>query len=330
MLHLPAAWVWDFWLADDGDQFHLFFLKASRALIDPDKRHWRASIGHATSADLSTWTEQPDALVPADGPSFDDLATWTGSIISDNTGTWRMFYTGVDREGSGLIQRIGSATSTDLKVWHRNDPTIVIAPDSRWYESIADRSWPDEAWRDPWVFREQADGLWHMLVTARANSGPADQRGVVGHATSEDLTNWSVTEPLSSPNAGFGQLEVLQVANVDGRNVLLFSCLSSELSDERKARSERGGIWAVNVDSQTGPFAIETAYRIADETLYVGRLVQDRSGEWQLLAFKNTAADGEWIGEITDPMPVTWVDGRLTIPSSLANLEANLSASESL
>ena len=29
--------------------YHLFFLKASRALHDPDRRHWRATIGHATA-----------------------------------------------------------------------------------------------------------------------------------------------------------------------------------------------------------------------------------------------------------------------------------------
>ena len=320
MLHLPAAWVWDFWFADDGDQFHLFFLKASRALIDPDKRHWRATIGHATSSDLATWAEQPDALVPADGPSFDDLATWTGSIVKDTTGPWRMFYTGVNREGRGLIQRIGAATSTDLNVWERLEPPLVLDLQPRWYESISDRSWPDEAWRDPWVFRNEADGLWHMLITARASTGAADQRGVVGHATSADLITWVVSEPLSEPDAGFGQLEVLQVENVDGRNVLLFSCLSSELSDERKARGERGGIWAVNIDEQTGPFRIDTAYRIADETLYVGRLTRNRVGDWQLLAFRNTSPGGEWIGEITDPMPVTWFENKLTLPTALSGL----------
>ena len=38
-----------------------------------------------------------------------------------------------------------------------------------------------------------------------------------------------------------------------------------------------------------------------------------RGGRWQLLAFRNTTPEGEWIGEITDPMPVSWVDGRLAI-----------------
>ena len=322
MLHLPAAWVWDFWLADDGDHYHLFFLKASRALIDPDKRHWRATIGHATSVDLTHWTEQQDALVPADGPSFDDLATWTGSIVKDPTGQWRMFYTGVNRDSSGLIQRIGTARSSDLVVWERHEPALVLEPDRRWYESLNDHSWPDEAWRDPWVFHSEIDGLWHMLITARANTGDRDQRGVVGHATSADLSSWNVTAPLSHPGAGFGQLEVLQIENVDGRNVLIFSCLSSELSNERKARGERGGIWAVNIDSPLGRFRIDEAYRIADESLYVGRLTPDRAGKWHLLAFRNTAPGGEWIGEITDPMPVTWTDDKLTLPAAQSGLPA--------
>ena len=45
---------------------------------------------------------------------------------------------------------------------------------------------------------------------------------------------------------------------------------------------------------------------IADEPLYSGRLVRDRSGRWQLLAFKNRAPDGSFPGELTDPIPVTW------------------------
>ena len=81
MLRLASSWVWDFWIADDGDRYHLFFLKASRALLDPDRRHWRATIGHATSTDLSSWTEHADAVIPDDSPAFDDLATWTGSVV---------------------------------------------------------------------------------------------------------------------------------------------------------------------------------------------------------------------------------------------------------
>ena len=62
MFDLPEAWVWDFWIVDDGDRFHMFFLYASRALKNPDARHFRASIGHAVSTDLTDWTRVTDAL----------------------------------------------------------------------------------------------------------------------------------------------------------------------------------------------------------------------------------------------------------------------------
>ena len=30
MLRLEHDWVWDSWVADDGERYHLFFLKAPR------------------------------------------------------------------------------------------------------------------------------------------------------------------------------------------------------------------------------------------------------------------------------------------------------------
>ena len=56
MLRLPDHWVWDSWYAQDDDgRWHAFFLRASRALLDPHRRHRRASIGHAVSTDLRSW-----------------------------------------------------------------------------------------------------------------------------------------------------------------------------------------------------------------------------------------------------------------------------------
>lgn len=311
MLRLAASWVWDFWFADDGELHHLFFLKASRALHDPDRRHWRATVGHATSPDLVNWTEHADALIPDDSPAFDDLATWTGSVVRDDEGRWRMFYTAVSRAEGGLTQRISSVVSDDLFVWQREEGRQVVEPDPRWYETIDARQWPDQAWRDPWVFRH--DNTWHMLVTARSNHGDVDDRGVIGHATSPDLIHWTVEPPLSQPGAGFGHVEVIQVEHVDGRFVGLFSCLGSELSESRREAERFGGVWAFPVDNPTGPFHLEQAYRLTDERLYVGRLVQDRAGAWQILAFRNSDGNGGWVGEISDPYPVRWAEDKLAV-----------------
>ena len=164
MLQQADAWIWDFWLADDGRSYHLYFLKAPRHLAHPDERHHNVAIGHAISPDLADWTVVADAITPADGPAFDDIATWTGSVVRGPDGTWFMFYTGAGSREHALKQRIGLATSADLHHWSRHPGSPVLESDPRWYEQLPDALWPDEAWRDPWVFADPGGDGWHMLA----------------------------------------------------------------------------------------------------------------------------------------------------------------------
>ncbi|MFI6742282.1 hypothetical protein ACIBI9_56050 [Nonomuraea sp. NPDC050451] len=303
MLRLDDHWVWDFWLADDGDTYHLYFLKAPKAIGDPDQRHWNVSVGHAVSADLTDWTTLSDALAPGNSPAFDDYTTWTGSIVRADDGTWHMFYTGTSRAEGGLKQRIGLAVSDDLHTWRKHGTAAILESDPRWYEQLETAQWPDEAWRDPWVFRDPGGDGWHMLITARSRVGDPDQRGVIGHARSHDLLTWEAQPPLSAPGTGFGHLEVAQVEIVDGSPVLLFSCLHAELSEGRRLAGERGGVWVLEPGDLLGPYDPRKARRLTEESLYSGRLVRDRAGAWVLLAFRHTDGGG-FIGEITDPIPV--------------------------
>lgn len=306
MFDLADDWVWDFWVADDGEAYHLFFLKAPRSLGDPDLRHRHASVGHATSRDLTTWTRVADALGPQPEPAFDSLATWTGCCVRGNDGTWRMFTTGLTRAEQELAQRVGVSTSPDLLGWERSPDPLVVA-DRRWYATRADGL--EEHWRDPWVVRD-ATGTWHMYVTAQAATGAAlaAGRGVVGHATSHDLEHWEVRPALSSGHGRFDWLEVISLQEVDGRWVLLFSCLAAEMPG---APTGAGGVWCVSVDGPGAPVDLPAAVRLTDERWYVGKLVQDRAGAWQLLAFRDHAGDGVFVGGIDDPVPVRWrADGR--------------------
>ena len=163
------------------------------------------------------------------------------------------------------------------------------------------------------MFADPDGDGWHLLATARAAGVPAEDGGVLAHATSPDLRTWTVRPPLSRPGAGFGQLEVPQVEVVDGRPVLLFDCMTAELGPGRRAAGETGGIWALELDDLTGPYDVGRAHLLHDQSLYVGKLVRRRDGTWCLLAFRNVAADG-FVGEITDPIPVRWgEDGRLAL-----------------
>lgn len=308
MLRLPDHWVWDSWpaRADDGSH-HLFFLRASRALLDPDRRHLRASIGHARSADLTHWELLPDALVAADSPAWDDRATWTGSVVRGDDGVWRLFYTGVSWADDGLVQRVGVAHSEDMVSWHRRPESQVVEADPRWYEKLASGDWFDEAWRDPWVFRGE-DGQWHMLLTARAAVGDPATRSVIGHATSPDLEHWEVQPPLSEP-AGWGQMEVPQTVVVDGQPFLLFCCWDSHQGEQRQQQAT-GGMWFAPGDSLLGPWDFSAAGTFDHPSLYAARLVEATPGQWALVGFSDRV-DGEFRGEILDPLPVVRVGRRL-------------------
>jgi len=312
MLRLTDSWLWDFWLADDGQRYHLFFLFASRALEDEHRRHGQAAIGHAVSDDLWSWVQVGDVVAASPAPAFDDVATWTGSVVRDGD-RWWLFYTGVTRVDGRFLQTIGAATSGDLAEWEKQPASPLVTADPRWYERLGGGRWHEEAWRDPWVFADPEGDGWHMLITARANHGPHDDRGVIGHARSRDLRRWEVGPPLSRPGSGFGHIECPQLASVDGRLVLLFSCLDPQFSAARRATGATGGILCVPTDSPAGPFDIAAARPLTSDAFYCGRIVNDRSGQPVLLAFHYFDQRRQFRGELSDPMPVRWDNGELRV-----------------
>lgn len=318
-LQLDDRWLWDFWFAQDGAQTHIFYLQADRSLKDETRRHWNVSIGHAVSEDLTTWQVLPDALRPSEhSGDWDDFTTWTGSIILHD-GLWYMFYTGSSHADNGLLQRIGLATSDDLITWTKHPNNPVIEADSRWYELLDLDAWHDQAWRDPYVFRHPDTGQFHALITARSKDGPADARGVIGHAWSEDLLHWEVLPPLTEPGE-FGHMEVPQLVTIQGRWYLIFSCPHQQYALARRDRigdNLQSGTHYMIADQPLGPYRYLTdEYLVGDRTstLYSGKLIQDRDGQWQFIAFKNYRPDGSFVGELSNAYPLQMMsDGRLKV-----------------
>ena len=303
---LDDRWIWDFWIAHEGDKYHLFFLNAPRSLGDPHLRHRNATIGHAVSTDLIGWQDLGFVVGPGDLDSFDETATWTGSVIHDGR-EWRLYYTGsrfLHATEHINIETIGEATSVNLTDWVKK-PGPILTADSRWYETLPDGTWHEEAWRDPWVFKD-VDG-WHMLLTARAHPDSSSESGgrdvgVVGHAFSADLNTWEAREPLSAAGSGFAHLEVLQTFAFGPRDFVVFSCDRTHLAGSRDS-DKVGGIWVAPRDRESGWCAIDESRLLADESLYAGRIVTTRDGGLVLMAFENDQAHG-FSGRLTNPIPL--------------------------
>jgi beta-fructofuranosidase len=310
-LHLPDKWIWDFWLAKDGPDYHIFYLQAPRSLGDAELRHWNVSIGHAVSQDLGEWWVLPDALrpSPSDGDAFDNYTTWTGSVIRHEE-LWHLFYTGGSRAEKGLVQRIGLATSTDLVHWKKHPANPLIAADPRWYELLDLNLWHDHAWRDPWVFRHPDEGDFHAFITARVNHGPTDGRGVIAHARSDDLIHWEVLPPVTRPG-DFGHMEVPQLVEIESRYYVLFCAQASVHSARWRQRTglePLTGIHYLVADDPLGPFRPTTdEFLVGDMvgSLYTGKLVLNPENQWVMLASRMFAPDGAFVGALSDPFPVS-------------------------
>jgi len=303
-LKLPGQWVWDSWFVFDGENHHAFYLQASRALGDPERRHRNVTVGHSVSKDLKNWTTLADAIAPSEAPAPDSWTTWTGSIVRQEDGLWRMFYTGTSREDAGQRQTVCAATSPDLITWTKVDHLPVVVADPRWYATLQG-GFKYEPFRDPWVFKMAGESGWTMLVTAELKeSVHPRQRAAMAIAKSDDLISWVVQPPMSAPDQGFGETEVFQYEIVDGVPIILFCCGPLWLSDERKAAGEVGGVYSIPVREDLEDINFEDATLFPDTSLYASRLVQDRDGGWNLMAFINQV-DGRFVGELCDPIPVT-------------------------
>lgn len=290
---LKDHWVWDHWILTSENHLDLFFLRASRALLEPGRRHGRASMGHARSFDDGkSWELLPDALVQDDRPAFDDRTIWTGSAIHHPDGFIRLFYTGTSWEDDGrYVQRIGWADSSDGVTFHRSCPKPLEA-DPEWYES--DDGTNEVAWRDPFVFFFEDE--WHMLITAKLKDGPELGRGTIGHATSKDLENWVIQPPLTE-ETDFGHLECAQYRYIDGKHYLVFSC------DARMRKNPEGGnVWLAEGESPLGPFDIDEAKYVEPHHLYASQMFQDTKGNWFYTGF-DSYDDNNFTGTIPDPIP---------------------------
>lgn len=110
----------------------------------------------------------------------------TGSVVEVD-GTYHLFYCTFDDDPQR--QWVRHATSGDLTHWH--EVGEAFGPDPSIYE-------PTD-WRDPFVFWNEDERCWWMLVAARRR-GVSARNGCVGLCVSDDLLHWRVERPLYAPD----------------------------------------------------------------------------------------------------------------------------------
>ena len=169
--------------------YHIFSLTPPQGTTVYPAR-LRTTWSHTVSKDLVNWEELPTALYPSDDETAPDASgIWTGAAIYGE-GKFHIFYTGYSLKVT-FQQTICHAVSDDAITWKKDSNNPIIIPKTDLYEPLD--------WRDPYVFYNDDEQCYWLLLSARKNSGPATRRGCVILYTSNDLDNWKYHGPLYEP-----------------------------------------------------------------------------------------------------------------------------------
>jgi len=256
----PIPFYWD-------GQYHIFYLQGDVGPVP-----WQ----HIVSRDLVHWQELPPALVtdgPPDGPN--GLHMFTGSVV-EKDGTFHIFYTGHNPNNPAGLEFVLHATSPDLVHWTKH-PDEVIGPDGAIYSAAHDRNW-----RDPYVFWNEEEGqYWMVLIATDAKTG----RPVQGLLVSRDLREWEYQPPLE----GVEGQECPDLFKIGNTWYLI------------------GGHMYYSAESPRGPYRQHENHIIDRPGLYAGkRMFDGRRHVWVAWAWDNreptdTCPDGTWGGYMCLP-----------------------------
>jgi beta-fructofuranosidase len=187
----------------DGE-YHAFFQQLPQRTDWSHEMHW----GHAKGPDLLSLEELPPAIPPGDG----DGGIWTGSLVIDDDGAARIFYTSASAPDYDQ-GRVRLATPDDAGWMSWTKGAFVV-------DTPADMA----HFRDPWVFRD-GDG-WSMVLSGRHRDGFA---ALIAYR-SDDLHEWTSQGAALRPEGGAGVpgtrstlWECPSLFELDGRHVLVLS-----------------------------------------------------------------------------------------------------------
>jgi len=271
----------------DGN-FHFYYLL--------DRRHHESKYGlgahqwaHSSSRDLVRWEHHPLAVPVTDER---EGSICTGSVFF-HEGTWYAFYAERREDRS---EHVCVAVGDDGITFTKAGQNPVASPSAPYKYG---------PFRDPFVFRDQKNGRFHMLVTAELECpAVAGRGGCLAHLVSSDLLHWEQEDPFLV--TGYGdQPECSELFAWRGWYYLVFSHFG--VARYRMARDPFGPWAKPRVDSLDGPLArvMKTAQFSGDrrigaffvaEGTYAGRAVFR-----ELVQNSDGTLGSTWVPEMAPP-----------------------------
>ncbi|HBP38553.1 MAG TPA: hypothetical protein DD640_07405 [Clostridiales bacterium] len=250
--------MWDTWLFQDGDVFHLFFLSEGK-------------IGRAVSGDLIHWKHMPPISIQTNAGDWDEKGMRITGFTVKCKDQYLLSY------GPGSGKPIGILTSMDLHEWERYPANPVLLPGGPYSAN---------EWRDLSSCYDPDKKIWHGYVCADQEKAPC-----IAHLTSPDYFHWDYHDPVFA-SEDFVEYEVPEYFTLGDKHYLLFSSLRSR--KDTSGRQDAGGTWYVVSDQRNGPYHLPQnplllGFGRGRNDHYVGRII-DFHG--QPLLYHQTFGEG--------------------------------------
>ena len=232
------GWVGDtIPFAHDG-KFYIYYLHDERKGNTQDEYGYRTSWNLLITED-GVNVKDCKVVLPVGEYDDADYACYTGSVIEGNDGNFHMFYTAQNnynpkyhRDGKPL-QYVAHAISTDLINWEKL-PELTFGADERIYEPFD--------WRDPFVFYNEEEKCFDMLLAARLRGASEKNGGCVGLCRSYDLLHWEAKEPFYNPES-YMTHECPDLFKLGNKWYLVYSTFSEKFVTHYRMSDKLSGPW---------------------------------------------------------------------------------------
>ena len=237
------GWVGDtIPFAHDG-KFYIYYLHDERKGNTQDEYGYRTSWNLLITKD-GVDIEDCKVVLPVGEYDDADYACYTGSVIEGNDGNFHMFYTAQNnynpkyhRDGKPL-QYVAHAISTDLINWEKL-PELTFGADERIYEPFD--------WRDPFVFYNEEEKCFDMLLAARLRGASEKNGGCVGLCRSYDLLYWEAKEPFYNPES-YMTHECPDLFKLGNKWYLVYSTFSEKFVTHYRMSDKLSGPWTSPIE----------------------------------------------------------------------------------
>jgi levansucrase len=262
--------LWDLWPVEhlDGstvilDGWEVWVIMGASSALHPDQRHDVARLRLGLYRD-GQWRDCGHLLPEGLNPGTRE---WAGSSVYDPvTGALTLFFTAAGRRGETgtsfeqrLFQTTGRLALADgsVSVTDWSEPFENVVADEVHYMVTRDNQGEPgfiKGFRDPFHFRDPADGRDYLLFTASLKGSSSSFNGVIGiaRATDEDLAGWQILPPLISADGLNNEMERPVMRVVDGRYCVFWSTQTRTFApDGPKGPS---GLYGMVADTLFGPY----------------------------------------------------------------------------